>query len=237
MAAGVIAAAHHVKGAEIDRDDAPRRPPDWIPAHGAATVVRPGPVDVHAARGHPIPGDPMKRLAPLFLACGLLAGPAAHAALDVGAPAPDFSAQASLGGNVFTFKLAEALKQGPVVLYFYPAAFTAGCTIEAHDFAEATDEYKSLGATVIGVSADDIDTLNKFSVSECRSKFAVAADGDGKIMKSYDAVLDARPDRAQRVSYVITPDGRILYEYTNMNPEAHVSNTMRALREWKAGRK
>ena len=120
----------------------------------------------------------MKRLAPLFLACGLLAGPAAQAALNVGAPAPDFSAQASLGGNVFTFKLAEALKKGPVVLYFYPAAFTAGCTIEAHDFAEATDEYKSLGATVIGVSADDIDTLNKFSVSECRSKFAVAADGD-----------------------------------------------------------
>ncbi|WP_063587768.1 peroxiredoxin [Achromobacter ruhlandii] len=179
----------------------------------------------------------MKRLAPLFLACGVLTGPAAQAALNVGAPAPDFSAQASLGGNVFTFKLAEALKKGPVVLYFYPAAFTAGCTIEAHDFAEATDEYKSLGATVIGVSADDIDTLNKFSVSACRSKFAVAADGDGKIMKAYDAVLDARPERAQRVSYVITPDGKILYEYTNMNPEAHVSNTMRALRDWKAGQK
>ena len=176
----------------------------------------------------------MKRLAPLFLACGLLAGTAAHAALNVGAPAPDFSTQASLGGNVFTFKLTEALKQGPVVLYFFPAAFSKGCTIEAHNFAEATDEYKSLGATVIGVSTDDIDTLNKFSVSECRSKFAVAADGDGKIMKAYDAVHDKRPDYAQRISYVISPQGKILYEFTDMSPESHVANTMRALRDWKA---
>ncbi|CUJ35580.1 Putative peroxiredoxin bcp [Achromobacter kerstersii] len=176
----------------------------------------------------------MKRLAPCLIFCGLLAATSAQAALNVGAPAPDFSTQASLGGNVFTFKLNEALKQGPVVLYFFPAAFTQGCTIEAHNFAEATDEYKSLGATVIGVSTDNIDTLNKFSVSECRSKFAVAADGDGKIMKAYDAVHDKRPDYAQRVSYVISPQGKILYEFTDMNPESHVSNTMRALRDWKA---
>ncbi|MEN5164643.1 MULTISPECIES: peroxiredoxin [Achromobacter] len=176
----------------------------------------------------------MKRLAPCLMFCGLLAATSAQAALNVGAPAPDFSTQASLGGNVFTFKLNEALKQGPVVLYFFPAAFTQGCTIEAHNFAEATDEYKSLGATVIGVSTDNIDTLNKFSVSECRSKFAVAADGDGKIMKAYDAVHDKRPDYAQRVSYVISPQGKILYEFTDMNPESHVSNTMRALRDWKA---
>jgi len=180
----------------------------------------------------------MKRIANCLLLCGLLAGAPAHAALQVGAPAPDFSAQASLGGNVFTFKLNEALKQGPVVLYFFPAAFTQGCTIEAHNFAEATDEYKSLGATVIGVSTDNIDTLNKFSVSECRSKFAVAADGDGRIMKAYDAVHDKRPEYAQRVSYVISPQGRILYEFTDMSPESHVANTMRALREWKkAGNK
>src|SRR6478752_5125235 len=101
----------------------------------------------------------MKRLAPCLMFCGLLAATSAQAALNVGAPAPDFSTQASLGGNVFTFKLNEALKQGPVVLYFFPAAFTQGCTIEAHNFAEATDEYKSLGATVIGVSTDNIDTL------------------------------------------------------------------------------
>lgn len=176
----------------------------------------------------------MKRLAPWFLVCGLLAGPAAQAGLNVGAPAPNFSAPASLGGEVYTFKLQEALKQGPVVLYFFPAAFTQGCTIEAHNFAEATDEYKSLGATVIGVSTDNIDTLKKFSVSECRNKFAVAADGDGKIMQAYDAVHDRRPEYAQRVSYVISPDGKILYEYTDMSPESHVANTMRALRDWKA---
>lgn len=176
----------------------------------------------------------MKRFVPCLMFCGLLAATTAHAALNVGAPAPDFSTQASLGGNVFTFKLNDALKQGPVVLYFFPAAFSKGCTIEAHNFAEATDEYKSLGATVIGVSTDNIDTLNKFSVSECRSKFAVAADGDGKIMKAYDAVHDKRPDFAQRVSYVISPQGKILYEFTDMNPDAHVANTMRALREWKA---
>ncbi|WP_434647448.1 peroxiredoxin [Achromobacter piechaudii] len=176
----------------------------------------------------------MKRLVPCLMFCGLLAAASAHAALSVGASAPDFSTQASLGGKVFTFKLNDALKQGPVVLYFFPAAFTQGCTIEAHNFAEATDEYKSLGATVIGVSTDNIDTLNKFSVSECRGKFAVAADGDGKIMKSYDAVHDKRPEYAQRVSYVISPQGKILYEFTDMNPESHVANTMRALRDWKA---
>lgn len=178
----------------------------------------------------------MQRLARLFLACGLLAGTTVHAALDVGAPAPDFNTQASLGGNVFPFELAAALEQGPVVLYFYPAAFTKGCTIEAHDFAEAADEYQSLGATLIGVSADNIDTLNRFSVSECRGKFAVAADGDGKIMKAYDAVLDTHPGLAQRVSYLISPSGKILYAYTDMNPEAHVANTLRALRAWKVGK-
>ncbi|AYD64397.1 peroxiredoxin [Achromobacter spanius] len=176
----------------------------------------------------------MKRLVSSLMLCGLLAAASAHAALNVGAPAPDFSTDASLGGKVFTFKLNDALKQGPVVLYFFPAAFTQGCTIEAHNFAEATDEYKSLGATVIGVSTDNIDTLNKFSVSECRGKFAVAADADGKIMKSYDAVHDKRPEYAQRISYVISPQGKILYEFTDMNPESHVTNTMRALRDWKA---
>ncbi|WP_332607701.1 peroxiredoxin [Achromobacter sp. ESBL13] len=175
----------------------------------------------------------MKRLVSSLMLCGLLAAASAHAALNVGAPAPDFSTDASLGGKVFTFKLNDALKQGPVVLYFFPAAFTQGCTIEAHNFAEATDEYKSLGATVIGVSTDNIDTLNKFSVSECRGKFAVAADADGKIMKSYDAVHDKRPEYAQRISYVISPQGKILYEFTDMNPESHVTNTMRALRDWK----
>ncbi len=157
----------------------------------------------------------------------------AFAALSDGTKAPDFSLQASQGGKVFTFALADALKNGPVVLYFYPAAFTKGCTIEAHEFADAMDQYKALGATVIGVSHDPIDKLQKFSVSECRSKFPVAADTDQAVEKSYDAVLTQAPKYANRTSYVIAPDGTILYSYTNLEPDKHVENTLAALKAWK----
>src|SRR6202163_2093236 len=135
----------------------------------------------------------MKRFIFITMGVSMLAAPL-YAALKPGAQAPDFTTQATLAGKPFTFSLADALKQGPVVLYFYPAAFTPGCTVEAHEFAEATEQFKALGATVIGVSHDDIDTLNKFSVSECRSKFAVAADKDQSVMKSYDAVLAIKPE-------------------------------------------
>jgi peroxiredoxin len=172
----------------------------------------------------------------LALVAALVAVPSL-AALKPGDRAPDFKVQASLGGSVFTFSLSEALIKGPVVLYFYPAAFTKGCTIEAHDFADAVDAYRAPGATVIGVSHDDIDTLNKFSVSECRSKFAVAADRDQSVMKSYDAVLALKPEYADRVSYVIAPDGRVVYAYTSLNPEKHVENTLGALRKWSAQQK
>jgi peroxiredoxin len=170
------------------------------------------------------------------LAAALVAATAlpAAAALSVGAKAPAFSLQASLGGNAFTFDLAQALKKGPVVLYFYPAAFTTGCTIEAHDFADAIDQYQALGATVIGVSHDPIATLQKFSVSECRSKFAVAADTNGTVMKAYDAVLAQHPQYANRTSYVIAPDGTIVYAYTSLDPADHVANTLNALKAWKA---
>jgi peroxiredoxin Q/BCP len=174
-----------------------------------------------------------QRIAFLTLITALLAMPSL-AALKPGDPAPDFQAPASLGGDVFTFSLAAALKKGPVVLYFYPAAFTTGCTIEAHDFADAVDAYRALGATVIGVSHDDIDTLKRFSVSECRSKFAVAADKDQSIMKSYDAVLAVKPEYADRVSYVIAPDGRVVFAYKSLNPEKHVEYTLDALRKWSA---
>src|SRR5690242_21446504 len=130
----------------------------------------------------------MKRLLAAVFATAFSLAPAS-AALKIGAAAPDFTAPATLGGKEFTFALSDALRKGPVVLYFYPAAFTRGCTIEAHDFAEAIDRYKAFGATVIGVSHDPIDKLQRFSVSECRSKFPVAADPDQSIMKSYDAVL------------------------------------------------
>jgi peroxiredoxin len=157
----------------------------------------------------------------------------AQAALKDGAVAPDFTAPATLGGKQFVFSLADALKHGPVVLYFYPQAFTKGCTQEAHDFAEATDRYKALGAVVIGVSGDDIATLDKFSVSECQSKFAVAADPHRAIMKAYDSVLIPLLSYADRTSYVITPDGKILYSYTALDPDDHVANTMNALANWR----
>src|SRR5471030_1260918 len=168
---------------------------------------------------------------------GALAATSAWAALPDGHAAPDFTAQATLAGKPFTFSLADALKHGPVVLYFYPAAFTPGCTVEAHEFAEATDKFTALVATVIGVSHDSIDTLNKFSVSECRNKFAVASDADQKITKEYDAVLAQKPEYANRTSYVIAPTGKIIYEYTAMDPDKHVANTMAAVEKWKADHK
>ena len=176
----------------------------------------------------------MKRMFWCALALAGLAAAPAQAALAVGAVATDFTAQASLGGKEFTFSLADALKKGPVVLYFYPAAFTSGCTVEAHEFAEATDKFAALGATVIGVSHDKIDVLDKFSVSECRSKFAVAADPDQKVIKAYDAVLKQKPEYADRTSYVIAPDHTILLSYTDLNPEKHVDLTMDAVKKWRA---
>ena len=155
------------------------------------------------------------------------------AALPDGTKAPDINTAATLAGKEFRFSLADALKKGPVVLYFYPAAFTPGCTKEAHLFAEATPQFEALGATVIGVSHDPIEKLDKFSVSECRNKFAVASDADGSIMKAYDSVLESHPEYANRTSYVIAPSGEIIYSYTAMNPDAHVDNTMAAVRKWR----
>jgi peroxiredoxin len=170
-------------------------------------------------------------MAGILLLGSVAAGPAL-AALAVGAKAPDFTAQASLGGKEFSFSLVDALKKGPVVLYFYPAAFTKGCTIEAHDFAEATAQFAALGATVIGVSHDDVGTLDKFSVSECRSKFAVAADPDETVIKAYDAVLPIKPEYSNRTSYVIAPDHTILMTYTDLDPDKHVDLTMAAVKKW-----
>jgi peroxiredoxin len=168
------------------------------------------------------------------LAAGLFAAAPAFASLPVGATAPDFSTQASQGGNVFGFKLSDALKKGPVVLYFYPAAFTSGCTEEAHEFAEAVPQYAALGATVIGVSQDGIAKLQKFSVSECRSKFPVASDKSGAISKEYDAELIGMLGYSSRTSYVIFPDDKIGYAYTAMDPTQHVANTLAAVKAWKA---
>jgi len=158
----------------------------------------------------------------------------AWAALDIGDRAPNFSIQAALGGSVFTFSLAEQLAKGPVVLYFFPLAFSEGCSLEAHQFAEATAQFQALGASVVGVSGDDIDTLSKFSTQACQSKFAVASDQSKKVIQSYDAVMRQQPDYANRISYLIAPNGSVVYNYVNLNPERHVERTLRALKEWAA---
>jgi peroxiredoxin len=163
------------------------------------------------------------------------AGPA-RAALDVGERAPPFTTQAAKGGVVFAYSLADALARGPVVLYFFPAAFSAGCSIEAHAFAEAMPRFEALGATVVGVSADDIDTLATFSVQACQSAFPVASDASQAIMRSYDAVMRTRPDFANRVSFVIAPDGRIAFEYMSLNPDKHVERMIDAVKALRGGK-
>jgi peroxiredoxin len=153
----------------------------------------------------------------------------AAASLAPGTAAPVFTAQAAQGGTVSSFDLHAALAAGPVVLYFFPKSFTAGCTAEAHDFAEHIAAFKQLGATVVGVSGDDIETQVKFSTQECRSKFLVASDPGLKIAHAYDAVvLNAFADRT---SYVIARNGTIVYVYTSLDPDQHVANVLAALRK------
>jgi peroxiredoxin len=166
-------------------------------------------------------------------AAGLAA--AAHAALPMGVKAPDFTAPAALGGKEFKYHLAEALKSGPVVVYFYPKAFTKGCSLEAHEFAEATDQFKALGATVIGVSRDNMEALDKFSTQDCASKFPVASDQDGAIVKAYEVPLGLLP-MSNRTSFVVAPDGTITYVYSDLNAEKHVANTLAAVKALKAAR-
>jgi thioredoxin-dependent peroxiredoxin len=169
-------------------------------------------------------------LASLIVALGL--SPAAHAALDIGDPAPTFTASAAMAGAVYKFDLADALKRGPVVLYFFPAAYSEGCSVEAHEFAEASAQFAALGASLVGVSGDDIETLAKFSVQACQSKFPVASDQSQVVMKSFDAVMQTRPDFANRISYLIAPSGSIIYHYMSLNPTKHVEKTLAALRAW-----
>jgi peroxiredoxin len=176
----------------------------------------------------------MKRIFGSMLVLACLAAAPAHAALAVGAKAPDFAVKAALAGKEFDFSLADALKKGPVVLYFFPAAFTQGCTIEAHEFAEATDKFAALGATVIGVTSGNANRVTEFSSVECRNKFAVAADADQKVIKAYDAVLKMKPEYSDRTSYVIAPDHTVLMAYTDLNPDKHVDMAMDAVKTWKA---
>jgi thioredoxin-dependent peroxiredoxin len=159
----------------------------------------------------------------------------AVAALPVGDKAPDFTLQAALGGKPLTFSLKQALRKGPVVLYFFPAAFTPGCTLEAHAFAEATDDFNKLHATVIGVTAGNIDRVAEFSSVECRNKFAVAADPDAKVAGEYKNQIQAMGKTlSDRTSYVIAPDGKILLSYTDRNPQEHITKALEAVKAWRA---
>ena len=172
----------------------------------------------------------------IVLACAswcLVTAPA-WAALAVGAKAPVFTAPSALAGKASSFDMAQALQRGPVVLYFFPKAFTQGCTIEAHAFAEATPQFQQLGASVVGISHDDMDTLKRFSSEACRDQFAVLSDADGKTIAAYDAGVAARPGTASRISYVIAPDGKVLFVHEGSDPLAHVEQTLQAVKAWKA---
>lgn len=168
----------------------------------------------------------------------LFATPAA-AALKPGDKAPDFSASGFQAGKALNFSLAQARKKGPVVLYFFPAADTKGCNIEAKMFADAIPEFQAAGATVIGVTAGNLDKLQQISsdTDKCSGKFPVAADPGAKIAKQYDAILSAKPDWSSRTSYVIAQNGTVAHAYDAMNPNEHVSQTLGAVKGLKAKKK
>lgn len=172
----------------------------------------------------------MKKIVTAIVAAISLSS-AAHAVLPVGAKAPEFRTQGAQGGRVFDVQLSKLLKRGPVVLYFFPAAFTSGCTIEAREFAQASDEFAKNGATILGVAADPIDKLSKFSVEECRSKFPVAV-ATPQMIAAYNVALPTTT-RSNRTSFVIGRNGRIAYVYSAMRPEGHVSGTLGAVRQLK----
>jgi peroxiredoxin Q/BCP len=175
----------------------------------------------------------------LSLALSLYAS-AAFAMLKPGDAAPDFSLPAAQGGKDFVFALKDALKKGPVVLYFFPKSFTSVCTEEAHEFAEAMDQFAAMNASVIGVSGDKIETQRDFSTKECRDKFPVGADPDFKVIKAYDASFDlplAGAMFASRVSYVISPEGTILSAVSDSGATKHIESALEAVKRWKAGAK
>jgi peroxiredoxin len=157
----------------------------------------------------------------------------ALAALAVGAKAPDFTTQAALNGKEFGFGLKKALKKGPVVVYFFPAAFTSGCTAEAHAFAEAAADFRKNGATLIGLTAGNAERIKEFTKVECRDKFPVGL-ATPETISGYDVALPQKAGWTNRTSYVIAPDGKILYALTAMEPLGHVSGTLAAVKAYRA---
>jgi len=182
----------------------------------------------------------MKLQAITLLALAVAAVPVL-AALKEGDPAPVFSAQASLAGKVFQYSLLESLKKGPVVVYFYPSAFTSGCNLEAHTFSENAEKFQAAGASIIGVSLDNIERLNAFSADPkyCAGKLAVASDPDGMIARSYklkvdDASPGAKDTRgveighgfAARTTFVVLPDGKVAASVDGVTPFEHVQKAL-----------
>ena len=185
----------------------------------------------------------MKRLAIACAVSTLLAAPA-FAALKAGDSAPEFQAQASLGGKASSYSLKDALKRGPVVVYFYPSAYTSGCNVQAHEFAVNSDKFAAAGASIIGVSFDSIKRLNDFSADPeyCNSKFPVASDTDGKIAKSYDLKVqqgragqkdtrgnDIDHDFAERTTFIVTRDGKVAATVGGMSARQNVEKTLEAV--------
>ena len=189
----------------------------------------------------------MNNMTKMFLALGLsvLVGLPVLAALKAGEKAPDFSAQASLAGKEFKFSLADALKKGPAVVYFYPSAYTKGCDLEAHTFAEMKDQFDAAGATIIGVSADSIARLNQFSSDPeyCAGKFPVASDATGSISSSYNLTkaavkagqkdvrgVDIDHDFIERTTFVVGKDGKVVATLSSkddgLSPDEHVKKSL-----------
>lgn len=185
----------------------------------------------------------MKNLLLGLLGFTVVAMPAL-AALEVGDTAPVFEAKASLAGKEFDFSLREALDEGPVVVYFYPSAYTQGCNIQAHEFAVNMDKFTEAGASVIGVSLDSIERLNDFSADPeyCADKLAVASDASGEIARSYN--LEVREGRegakdtrgveighgfAERTTFIVTPDGKIVETISGVSPMDNVHKSLEAV--------
>lgn len=189
----------------------------------------------------------MKRF---VLACAvstLVAAPAV-AALKAGDPAPDFQAQASFAGKASPYSLKDALKKGPVVVYFYPSAYTSGCNVQAHEFAVRSDKFAAAGATIVGVSFDSVKRLNDFSADPeyCNGKFPVASDADGRIARSYDLKVqqgragqkdtrgqDIDHDFAERTTFIVTPDGKVAATVGGMSSKANVEKALEAVESLK----
>jgi len=192
----------------------------------------------------------MKRFLSIVLLSSTLAAPA-MAALKAGDAAPEFDAQASFAGKATQYSLKDALKKGPVVVYFYPSAYTSGCNVQAHTFAINHEKFAAAGASIIGVSLDSIKRLNDFSADPeyCNSKFPVASDADGKIAKSYDlSVKEGRAGLkdtrgvdidhgfAERTTFIVSPDGKVAATVGGLSPAENVDKALAAVQGLAAGK-